>query len=192
MPDTSFSFDPDSIASTSDAASSALAAASDAGSKVAVASDAASSALALASDAGSKATAAMSKASDASSALVARQRVVILKVYNEASAISTGTGKMYFTIPNELNGLDLKSCGAHLYTAGSGVTHITLYNVTSAVDMLTSKMEIDTAEKDSKDASSAAVINAAADGVLVGEEIRVDISTAASAAKGLEVRAAFG
>jgi hypothetical protein len=165
---------------------------SDMVSKTGIASDLGSSALVKASDASSKAVVAQSKASDVSSALAVRQRVVILKVYNEASAIATGDGKMYFAVPDELSGLDLKSCGAHLYTAGSGLTQVQLHNVDSAVDMLTSKIEIDTAEKDSKDATSAAVINTGADGVATGEEIRVDIDAAASGAKGLEVRAAFG
>lgn len=70
MADLSTSFDPAAIAVASDAASSALAAASDAGSKATGVSDAASSALAAASDAASKATAALSKASDASSAAI--------------------------------------------------------------------------------------------------------------------------
>lgn len=156
MPDLSKTFNPDSIASTSDVASSA-----------------------------------MCKASDASSAVVKIKKVVILKPYAEGSAISTGDGKIYFAVPSELSGMNLVTVGAHLYTAGSGLTQVQIANVTSAVDMLTSKIEIDTGEKDSKDATSAAVINTGADGVAEGEEIRVDIDAAASAAAGLEVRLGF-
>jgi len=68
---TELSFDPDSVASTSDLASSALAEANTASGAAATASDIASSALALASDAASKATVALSKASDASVAAAA-------------------------------------------------------------------------------------------------------------------------
>lgn len=188
MADSSFSFDPDSIASTSDAASSALALGSDAQSSAGVA-------MSKASDASSAATVAQSKASDVSSALVARQRVVILKVYNEASAISTGDGKMYFAVPNELSGLDLKSCGGHLYTAAtSGVVQVQFARLSaaSAIDMLTSKLEWDATEKDTATAGSAAVINASYDDVATGQEVRVDIDAAGSGAKGMEVRLAFG
>ena len=208
MADLSTSFDPGAIATASDAASSALAVGSDASSKASDAlskiaaksatwdkASAASSAVVVvqsaASDAASAAAAAASKASDVSSALVKHKRVVVLKPYNEASAIATGDGKMYFTVPSELSGMNLVTIGAHLYTAGSGLTQIQIANVTSAVDMLTSKAEIDTGEKDTVTATSAAVINTGADGVAEGEELRIDIDAAASGAKGLEVRLGF-
>jgi len=65
---------------------------------------------------------------------------------------------------------------------------IDIYNITSAVDMLTSCMTIDTNEKDTTTAASAAVINTAADGIVTAEEIRVDVTSVGSGAKGLEVR----
>jgi hypothetical protein len=115
-----------------------------------------------------------------------------MKIYNEASAISAGDGAMYFAIPNSLNGKDLISCGGHLYTAAtSGVVEVMLHNVESAVDMLSSKMTWDATEKDTSTATSAAVINTSADGVLTGESIRVDIDSAASGAKGMELRMTF-
>lgn len=213
MADLSASFNPADIATASDMASSALVAisgvsdaasdagskASDAGSKASVAyakASVASIAAVTASDAASSATVlgttAVSAAADAFNRVTSIRRVVVLKVYNEASAIASGDGKMYFTVPAELSAMDLKGVGGHLYTAAtSGTVQVQLHNVTSGVDMLTSKLEWDSTEKDTVTAASAAVINAAADGVAEGEEIRVDIDAAASGAKGMELRLSF-
>jgi len=171
MADASATFKPADIATSSDAASDAL-------SRVAVVSDAASNAL-------SKITA-RSTTWDT--------KTVVLKVYNEASAIASGDGKIYFTVPAALNGMNLTSVGGHLYTAAtSGVVGVQIYNVDSAIHMLSRAMEWDVTEKDTATAaaSSAAKIDTAADGVLTGEELRVDIDAAASGAKGLEVRLSF-
>lgn len=173
MADASATFKPADVATSSDAASDAL-------SKVAAVSD-------VASNAQSKITA-RSATWDT--------KTVILKVYNEASAIASGDGKMYFTIPAALNGMNLTSVGGHLYTAAtSGVVGVMIRNVTSAADMLSAAkiLEWDATEKDTATAaaSSVAIINTANDGVATGEEIAIDIDAAASGAKGLEIRLSF-
>ena len=209
-------------AAVSDAASNALSkatvasqAASDALSQAAAVSDVASNALSQASDALSKvsnalskatagsaaASNALSKASDASSAVAARSEIwdaktVILKIYHEDSAISSGDGKMYFAVPDTLSGMNLVSCGGHLYTAAtSGVVAVQFHNVDSAVDMLSAArpLEWDVTEKDTVTAAASSVvkINTSNDNVVTGEEIRVDIDEAGSGAKGLEVRLTF-
>ena len=72
---------------------------------------------------------------------------------------------------------------------------VQIANVTSGVDMLSSAriLEWDVAEKDTADAaaSSVAVISTGTDGVVTGEEIRIDIDAAASGAKGMEIRLSF-
>ena len=173
MGDLSESFNPADIATASDAASDAI-------SKVAGVSD-------VASNAQSKITA-RSATWDT--------KTVILKIYAEGAAIAVGDGAMYFTVPAALTGMNLTSVGGHLYTAAtSGVVGVQIANVTSGVDMLSSAriLEWDVTEKDTADAaaSSVAVINTANDGVVTGEEIRIDIDDAASGAKGLEVRLQF-
>jgi len=54
-------------------------------------------------------------------------------------------------------------------------------------------LEWDVTEKDTADAaaSSVAVISTGADGVVTGEELRIDIDAAASGAKGMEIRLSF-
>jgi hypothetical protein len=195
-------------AAVSDAASNALskagvasAAVSNALSKATVASAAASDALskaAIVSDAASKAKA---QSSDVASKVSARSatwdtKCVIIKVYAEASAIASGDGKAYFTVPECLNGMNLTGVGGHLYTAAtSGVVGVMIRNATSAIDMLSAAkiLEWDATEKDTATAAaaSAVVINTAGDGVLTGEEIAVDIDAAASGAKGMEIRLQF-
>lgn len=185
------------------AASVAAGKGSDASSKIAGKSatwdkaSAASSKVAASSANWNKASDASSTASEALSRITARSAVwdkktVILKCLDEASAVEDGDDLMRFTIPNTLSGMNLVSCGAHVYTGPtSSVMVIDIYNITSAVDMLTSAMTIDETEKDTATAASQAVINTGADGVAAGEEIRVDVTDAASGAKGLELRLTF-
>jgi hypothetical protein len=196
MADTSASYDLGAIATSSDAAS-------DAASKAAVAQSTGSDAASAASDALSKIAAVSDVASNAQSKITARSatwdtKTVVLKVYNEASAIASGDGKMYFTVPASLNGMNLVSCGGHLYTASTSaaaVVGVMIRNVTSGVDMLSSGriLEWDATEKDTATAAASSVvkISTGADGVLTGEEIAVDIDAAGSGAKGLEIRLSF-
>lgn len=169
MADTSVTFKPADVATSSDAASDAL-------SKCAVVSDA---------------------ASNAQSKITARSatwdtKTVILKPVAEGTALATVDDIMRFTVPGAFNGMNLVSCGAHVYTsATSGTVTIDIYNVTSGVDMLTSAMTIDATEGDTATATSAAVINTGADGVATGEELRIDVTAAGSGASGLEVRLGF-
>jgi len=172
-------------------ASDASVAAQTALSKASEASVAAGGVASKASEASVAALAAFSKASDISSALVARWRTVSLKPHDWSTAISSGI-QMFWTVPGELAGLDLKSAGAHVYSSGSGKILVQIHNLTSGVDMLTRRIEIDTGELDSITASSAGVIDGNNDGVAAGEAIRVDLDSEASGALGLEVRLSFG
>lgn len=123
---------------------------------------------------------------------VAVTRVVVLKVIADDTALTTGDGKMYFTVPAELNGMNLVSVGAHVYTASSsGLPTIQLHNATDSVDMLSTRITIDATEKDSKDATTAAVIDTSHDDVATGDEIRVDVDGAGTGTKGLEIRMGF-
>lgn len=118
-------------------------------------------------------------------------RIAILKVYAEGTALSAGDGAMYFTVPLELDGMNLVSVGAHVYTVStSGAVTVMIHNATDTADMLSTALTIDQDEKDSKTAATPAVINTATDDVAEGDEIRIDIDGAGDA-KGLEVRLGF-
>lgn len=119
-------------------------------------------------------------------------KVAILKVYAEDTALAAGDGAMYFTIPQELDGMNLVSVGAHVYTASSsGAVTVQIHNATDTADMLSTAITIDATEKDSLTAATPAVINAATDDVATADEIRVDIDGAGTGAKGLEIRLGF-
>jgi len=172
MADLSTAFNPADVATASDAAS-------DAQSKVATVSDAASNA--------------QSKISARST--VWDKKTVILKVYDEATAVSTADAVMHFTCPDTLSGMNLVSCGAHVYTAStSGVVQVDFRKITSGasgVDMLTSCIQIDATEKDTATGASSAVIDGANDDVATATPIAIDVTAGGSGASGLEVRLTF-
>ena len=182
---------------TWDKASAASSAVIVAQSKASDASSAAVVAQSKASDASSAAAAASDAASNAQSKITARSAVwdkkcVVLKVLAEGSSVASGDDAMRFAVPNLLSGMNLVSCGAHVYTAPtSNSLALDIYNITSAADMLTSAMKIDQGEKDTTTATSQAVIDTSNDGVAAGEELRVDVTSVGSGAAGLEVRLTF-
>lgn len=172
MADLSTSFNPEDVALSSDAAS-------DAQSRVAIVSDAASNAQ-------SKITA---------RSAVWDKRTVVLKIIDESAALTTGDAKMHFVVPDTLSGMNLVSCGAHVYTAPtSGVVSVDLRKITSdasGVDMLSTALTIDETEKDTSTAATPAGIDGATDDVATADPIAVDVTAAASGASGLDVRLTF-
>lgn len=105
-------------------------------------------------------------------------------------AITTGDGKAYVRITSDLNGMNLVGCGAVLDTAGSGggfLCQLRRKRSGSDVDMLSTRISLDSAENDSADAASAAVINAANDDVATGDRIYIDLDGVPTTAKGLTV-----
>ena len=121
-------------------------------------------------------------------------KTIILKVVEDGTALPTaGDGKMSVTIPIELNGMNMVSVGAHVYTASDGGTavNVTLYNATDTHEMLTTAITIDNAGVDSKDATTPALIDVNEDDVVTGDVIRVDLNQIGTNAKGLEVRMGF-
>lgn len=117
------------------------------------------------------------------------RKSVSLYVVEGATDTAVADGKAYITIPSSLNGFILKRVHARVITAGTtGTTDIQIHNVTDAVDMLSTKLTIDSAETGSNTAAAPAVINAANDDVATNDELRIDIDAVAStAAKGLIV-----
>ena len=141
------------------------------------------------SDASSAASDAMSKIGDRSA--VWDRKTMILKPMGYSSAVTDGAG-MYFAIPGDLSGMDLVSCGAHVFTAPtSDVMKLYISIVTAASQVLKREMQFDETENDTATASSQAVIDTGEDDVQTGVEYRVYASEAASGAKGLEFRLGF-
>ena len=118
-----------------------------------------------------------------------------IEVFGPTTNTATGDGKKYIPIQNpNLAGMVLKAVHAYVITAGvTGTTDIQIHNVTDAVDMLSTKLTIDSGETGSETAATAAVINTATDDVAVNDVLRIDIDDISdTAAKGLYVTLRFG
>lgn len=119
------------------------------------------------------------------------RKAVILKIIPDDEALTSGDGKMRFTVPPELNGMNLVAVGAHVYTASVGsAPTIQIHNQTDAVDMLSTRITIDVNEVDSSTAATPAVINTSNDDVVTADVLRIDVDVAGPAG-GLEIRMSF-
>lgn len=108
--------------------------------------------------------------------------------------VTTGDGKSYLHIPTDLQGVNLISVHAEVITAGTtGTTDIQVHNVTQALDMLSTKLTIDSGETGSDTAATPAVIDTANDNVAAHDLLRIDIDAVSSTApKGLLITLGFG
>lgn len=127
-------------------------------------------------------------------------KMASLYVIEGATTLTTGDGKAYLRIPAQLNGMNLVSCSAAVITTSSSGTPTIMLargrqsSATSAhtfADMLSTAITIDANEYDSKDATTAAVINGSNDDVATGDLIRVDVDVAGTGTKGLIVTMSF-
>ena len=111
--------------------------------------------------------------------------------YTVDTAVGDGAG--YFHIPPDLNGMSLTYVHAKVITAGTtGTTDIQIANDTQAVDMLSTKLTIDSSETGTDTAATPAVINAANDDVVTNDLIRIDVdAVSTTAAKGLLITLGF-
>jgi hypothetical protein len=123
------------------------------------------------------------------------KRVVGVQVVYATTNTATGDGQAFVRIPSVLNGYNLVAVAAHVYAAGTtNTTDIQLRRVRSgsAVDMLSTKITIDSTEVDTLTAAAAAVINASNDDVNTGDIIAVDVDAVSTTpATGLFVEMIF-
>lgn len=107
--------------------------------------------------------------------------------------LSVGDGKAYVTIPTKLHIMLLDKVHARVITAGTtGTTDIQIHNVTDGVDMLSTKLTIDSGEVDSELAAAPAVINPENNDVATNDLLRIDVDAVSTTApKGLLVRLEF-
>ena len=167
------------------------------GSKVAAASDSAQGAVELATAAetttGTDATRAVTPDGLAGSDY--GKRVVSILVFDDGTDTATGdgAGDVFYRIPSVLDGYNLVAVAAQVHTAGTTNTlDIQIHNITDTADMLSTKLTIDSTEKDSSTAATPAVIDSTADDVATGDQLRIDVDAVhTTAAKGLLVELQF-
>lgn len=120
------------------------------------------------------------------------KRIAVLKCLLDTDALTTGDGKIYFTIPAEITGWNLVSAHAAVYTvSSSGLPTIQIRNVTDSADMLSTRITIDATEFSSYTATTAPVIDTTKDDVATGDRIAVDVDVAGTGTKGLDVILTF-
>jgi len=119
------------------------------------------------------------------------ERTVIIKCVADAISPVTGDGITHFTIPSTLDGKNLSTAQAHVYTAGTGsTTTVQLHNLTDGEDMLSTAITIDSGEKDSSTAAIPSVTGANTE-VSTADVIRIDVDVVATSTLGLEIRMVF-
>jgi len=149
-------------------------------------------AFATASEINAGTDAARANTPDALAGSIFGTKNVVVKVIADDTALTVADGLMHFTVPIELNGMNLISVGAHVYTVSSGgLPTFQIHNLTDAVDMLSTAITIDATENDSKDAATPPVIDAAHDDMATGDVIRFDCDVVGTGTKGMEIRMGF-
>ena len=120
------------------------------------------------------------------------ERTVVMKCVADGIAPFTGNGITHFVIPSTMDGKNLFSAQAHVYTVGTGgsITNVQLNNSTTSNDMLSTPITIDLTESDSSTAATPSVVGSN-NGVSTGDVIRIDVDAVATNTLGLEVRMVF-
>jgi hypothetical protein len=121
------------------------------------------------------------------------KRVVGILAVAPDTDTAIGDGKAFFRIPSVMNGWNLVGVAMSVFTAGTtNTTDVQIRNVTDSVDMLSTKLTIDSTEVDTSTAATAAVIDATKDDVATGDRIAIDIdAVSTTAAKGLYCELVF-
>lgn len=116
-----------------------------------------------------------------------------IKVVADTQTIATGDGRFIWAVPQDLVSHMLTDVEMDVTTvSSSGIVQVQLRNVTQAVDMLTTRVQVDANEFHSKDAATQPVVNTANADVQHGDRIAIDIDAAGTGAKGLGVVLTFG
>ena len=119
------------------------------------------------------------------------ERTLVVKCVADTIGPSVGNGITHVTIPSTLDGKNLQSAQAHVYTVGTGsTTTVQLHNLTDGQDMLSTAITIDASEKDSSTAATPSVVGTYS-AVSTADVIRIDVDIVATNTLGLEVRMVF-
>lgn len=116
-------------------------------------------------------------------------------VFDFGTNVTSGDGAYYIHIPEGFSDYYLAEVHAEHITAGSGGTDtaIQINNTTQSVDMLSTKLQIDSGETGSDTAATAAVIDTTNDDIAENDLLRIDVDAVdtSTAPKGLIVTLGF-
>jgi len=149
--------------------------------------------LAIASEVNTGTSVTLAVTPDSLAGSYAGRKTVYIKVLNEDATPTVTDGLMHFTVPLELNGMNLIDADAVVKTASSsGLPEFDLYNLTDSADMLSTDITIDATELSSYTATTPPVVDAAHDDVVTGDIIRIDCDVIGTGTKGLDIVLVFG
>lgn len=124
-----------------------------------------------------------------------RKRTRTFALFGATTDAATGDGAAYYPIPPELNGANITYVHLWAVTAGTtGTSDVQIARIRSGtpVDVLSTKVTIDSTEQGSDTAATAAVINTSNDDVATNDVLRVDVDALSSVKpKGLIVTIGF-
>lgn len=122
--------------------------------------------------------------------------LVHLKVFADTTAVTTGNDARRFVVTDDLGGTFLRSAHATVTTVGSSATTVMVHNLTNTDDLLSTATTIDSGDTNSYDAATPHVVDDSGDPqvnyITRGDILRIDVDTAGTGAKGLEVLLEFG
>ncbi|GEM_PF-2721521 len=119
-------------------------------------------------------------------------KTIIVQFEDPGDTLTTGDGKAYFTVPPELDGMNLVSAQGAVYTASSsGTPTFQMRDVTNGHDMFSTLVTIDASEFNSSTAASPAVISTTYDDVATGDRLRIDCDAAGTGTAGGEISLTF-
>lgn len=119
-------------------------------------------------------------------------KTVYLRIYGITGELFVDDGEGYFTIGSDINGMDLISAHACVYTPSTlGQVTLQIHNDTDGFDMLTTPITIDANEYSSYTAATPPVVNTSYDDVATGDRIRIDVDSVGTGTRGLDIILVF-
>ena len=118
---------------------------------------------------------------------------VQMVIVDYTADVATGDGQYYLRVGKLIDSMNLTGVHAEVITAGTtGTTDIQVHNVTDTVDMLSTKLTIDSGETGSDTAATPAVIDTSNDDVSENDVLRIDVDAVSTTApQGLIVTLLF-
>lgn len=109
---------------------------------------------------------------------------------NTDTALTVGDNAYRWRVPAYLNGWNIYSVAASRLS-GTGILTIQIRNATDAVDILSTKLTVDSGETDSLAAATPPVINTAVDDLATGDQIATDVDVAGTSTLYAQVELVF-
>lgn len=116
----------------------------------------------------------------------AQQRAIELKIFDDATVIASGIGKLIFCIPELYDGYEIIQVDSFVTTvSSSGAVSVQILNITDSVNVLSTETSIDQSELTSFTAATPSVIDNPT--VATGDLLGINVSSQGTGAKGLGV-----